>query len=128
MSELQRKNRKSIDFKVIRLAIDWPREELYSRINQRVDEMIQNGLIQEVSSLINNQHLNALNTVGYKEIFEFLEGKISQEKAIELIKQHTRNYAKRQLTWLRRYENLNLLNPNSDKTVLAQAFEIIEAS
>jgi tRNA dimethylallyltransferase len=90
--------------------------------------MISFGLIQEVKSLFEFRHLNALNTVGYKEIVEFLEGHINQEKAIELIKQHTRNYAKRQLTWLRRYSDLHFLNPLIEKSVFNQAIDIIEAN
>ena len=128
ISELFKNQPKKRDFKVIRLAIDWPRDLLYDRINHRVDEMISKGLINEVSSLIDSRHLNALKTVGYKEIFDFLDGEISQGKAIDLIKQHTRNYAKRQLTWLRRYDDLNYLNPFLEIPVLDQALEIIQAS
>jgi tRNA dimethylallyltransferase len=128
ISELFKNQPKKRDFKIIRLAIDWPRDLLYDRINHRVDEMISKGLINEVSSLIDYRHLNALKTVGYKEIFDFLDGEISQGKAIDLIKQHTRNYAKRQLTWLRRYDDLNYLNPFLEKPVLEQALEIIQAS
>jgi tRNA dimethylallyltransferase len=127
ISDFQKRIKKTRDFQIIRFSIDWPRDLLYSRINQRVDEMISFGLIQEVESLSKFRHLNALNTVGYKEIFEFLEGHENQEKAIELIKQHTRNYAKRQLTWIRRYNDIHYLNPLSDKPVLIQAIDIIEA-
>jgi tRNA dimethylallyltransferase len=125
MSDFQKKQTKERDFQIIRFSIDWPRAVLYDRINQRVDDMISFGLIQEVKSLFEFRHLNALNTVGYKEIVEFLEGHINQEKAIELIKQHTRNYAKRQLTWLRRYSDLHFLNPLIEKSVFNQAIDII---
>jgi tRNA dimethylallyltransferase len=128
MSDFQKKQTKERDFQIIRFSIDWPRAVLYDRINQRVDDMISFGLIQEVKSLFEFRHLNALNTVGYKEIVEFLEGHINQEKAIELIKQHTRNYAKRQLTWLRRYSDLHFLNPLIEKSVFNQAIDIIEAN
>lgn len=127
MSDFQKNQKKERDFQVIRLSIDWPREILYNRINQRVDDMISQGLIKEVLSLADFHHLNALNTVGYKEIIEYLDGKITLDKAIELIKQHTRNYAKRQLTWLRRYSNLNYLNPLSDLSIADQAMRIIDA-
>jgi tRNA dimethylallyltransferase len=127
ISDFQKRIKKTRDFQIIRFSIDWPRDLLYSRINQRVDEMISFGLIQEVESLSKFRHLNALNTVGYKEIVEFLEGHINREKAIELIKQHTRNYAKRQLTWLRRYNDIHYLSPLSEKQVLIQAIEVIEA-
>jgi tRNA dimethylallyltransferase len=89
------------DWQVQKLAPEWPREELYNRINCRVDLMMEAGLWQEAESLYPLQHLNALHTVGYREIFDCLDGQISKEQAIEKIKQHTRNYAKRQLTWFR---------------------------
>lgn len=126
MSELLKNKQAEKNYQVIRLSIDWPRDILYARINKRVDDMISNGLIREVSTLIEFRDLNALNTVGYKEFFDYFEGKYNLEKAIDLIKQHTRNYAKRQLTWLRRYNDLNYLDPVSQKSVLEQAMEIIE--
>jgi tRNA dimethylallyltransferase len=126
MSDLLLNKEKKNDFDVIRFSIDWPRDVLYNRINQRVDNMISHGLIQEVKQLYEFRHLNALNTVGYKEIFQFLDGEINQNQAIELIKQHTRNYAKRQLTWLRRYTDLNYLNPNLSQSIFDQAMETIE--
>lgn len=88
-------------------AIDRPRQELYERINQRVDNMIQNGLVEEVKNLIPFKHLNALQTVGYQELFDYFDGKLTFEKAVELIKQNTRRYAKRQLTWMRKYGEWN---------------------
>ena len=112
MSELQKqvKNEKK-DFEIVRFAIDWPRDMLYNRINKRVDIMLQNGLIEEVESLKAYRTLMSLNTVGYKEIFDFFDGNTSKEEAVNLIKQHTRNYAKRQITWLRRNSELHVLNP-----------------
>ena len=126
MSDLLLNQEKKKDFDVIRFSIDWPRDVLYDRINQRVDIMISEGLIIEAEQLYQFQHLNALNTVGYKELFQFFDGEINQNKAIELIKQHTRNYAKRQLTWLRRYTDLNYLNPYSDQSIFDQAMNVIE--
>ena len=82
--------------------LDLPREELYNRINSRVDRMIEDGLEEEVRSLIAHKDLPALQTVGYKEFFEYFEGKYARDEAIEKIKQHTRNYAKRQVTWFKR--------------------------
>ena len=79
------------------------REILYQRINDRVDTMMKKGLLQEVESLIKFQDLNALKTVGYSELFQYLNNDISLERAIELIKQNSRRYAKRQMTWLKRY-------------------------
>jgi tRNA dimethylallyltransferase len=126
MSDLLLNQERKRDFEVIRFSIDWPRDVLYNRINQRVDNMIGQGLIAEAEKLYEFRYLNALNTVGYKELFQFLDGEINQNKAIELIKQHTRNYAKRQLTWLRRYKDLNYLNPNSDLSIFDQAMNTIE--
>jgi tRNA dimethylallyltransferase len=76
-----------------------PREELYERINQRVDRMMEQGLLEEVKSLLPYKHLNALQTVGYRELFEHMDGQYSLEDAVAKIKQHTRHYAKRQITW-----------------------------
>jgi tRNA dimethylallyltransferase len=76
-----------------------PREELYARINQRVDRMMEQGLLEEVRSLLPYRHLNALQTVGYRELFEYMDGACSLEDAVAKIKQHTRHYAKRQMTW-----------------------------
>lgn len=86
-------------FNIIKVGLNLPRDILYSRINQRVDAMIRDGLVDEVRSLLPFRHLNALNTVGYSEIFDYLDGKTDLETAIEQIKQNTRRFAKRQLTW-----------------------------
>lgn len=98
----QKTNRRPFDIKYIGLQI--PREKLYRQINQRVDNMMQEGLLEEVKSLLPYQHLNALQTVGYRELFTHLNGEHTLERAVELIKQNTRRFAKRQLTWLKRYE------------------------
>ena len=89
-------------FQCIKIGIQAPREIIYQRINLRVDLMMQAGLLQEVKGLLPYKKLNALNTVGYKELFDFFEEKCDLEKSIEEIKKHTRRFAKRQLTWLRR--------------------------
>jgi len=125
MSELQTKKKRVRQFSLVRFCIDWPRDILYQRINQRVDEMVKFGLIREVTSLLKHRNLNPLNTVGYKEIFDCLDGKITEDRAIDLIKQHSRNYAKRQRTWLRRYEDLISLNPLSEKSIIEQALKRI---
>lgn len=93
------------DFEIVKFVIDLPRELLYQRINQRVDNMLEAGLLEEVKELVPFQHLQTLNTVGYSELFRFLNNEISIENAIELVKQNTRRYAKRQLTWFRRDQN-----------------------
>jgi tRNA dimethylallyltransferase len=99
------------DLRILRFALDLPREELYARIDARVDRMIADGLEEEARSLLPYRDLNALRTVGYREFFEHFDGKLSREEAIDLIKQHTRNYAKRQLTWLRREKSWRFLHP-----------------
>jgi len=105
-------------FKVIKIGINAPREELYKRINIRVDQMIADGLVDEVKSLLPFRELNALNTVGYKEVFEFLYGKVSLADAIDKIKQNTRNYAKRQLTWFKRDENIKWFVAGEEEKVI----------
>ena len=90
------------DFETIKFVIDLPRQQLYERINLRVDNMICNGLLDEVKSVLEFKSLQSLNTVGYKELFSYLNSEIDFKDAIELIKKNTRNYAKRQLTWFRK--------------------------
>jgi len=107
---------------VSRIFINWPRARLYERINARVDIMIADGLEQEARQFFpDHAHLQALQTVGYREFFAHFEGQMSREEAIEKIKQHTRNYAKRQLTWLARYEQIIALDPATDSDLLAAA-------
>ena len=89
-------------FKVIKVGLTADRNIIYQRINQRVDKMVEAGLVQEAESLYNKRHLNALNTVGYKEIFEYLDGNCTLKEAVEEIKKNTRRFAKRQLTWYRK--------------------------
>ena len=108
-SELRTNNSKK-KYHTHRFIIQHPRESLYERINRRVDAMIEEGLIEEVRTLLPYRQLFALRTVGYKEIFEFFDGKHDLMKAIELIKQHTRNYAKRQITWTKRYQDAHFLD------------------
>jgi tRNA dimethylallyltransferase len=93
-------------FRFIKIGLNLSREILYSRINQRVDEMIKQGLVDEVRSLLPYRHFNALNTVGYSELFDYIDGKTGLETAIELIKQNTRRFAKRQLTWFRKDKDI----------------------
>lgn len=90
------------DFNIVKLAIRCERNILIDRINKRVDEMMETGLLDEAKMMFPKRHLNSLNTVGYKELFEYFDGKISLEEAVEKIKTSTRQYAKRQMTWLRK--------------------------
>ncbi len=94
------------NFQIKKYAILWEREALYQRINQRVDDMIDQGLVEEAQKLYPLKLFNALQTVGYTELFDYFEGKTTLPKAIELIKQHTRNYAKRQMTWFKADPNI----------------------
>jgi tRNA dimethylallyltransferase len=97
---------KKRDFNIVRIGIDLPRETLYRRINDRVDRMMDQGLFAEAQALFPHRHLDALQTVGYQELFDHLEGKYSLDEAVAKIRQHTRNYAKRQLTWFRREQEV----------------------
>jgi tRNA dimethylallyltransferase len=99
---LNKKNNTNNKFKTVNLSIETNRVDLYKKINSRVDQMIEYGLVEEVNSLYKYKHLNPLNTVGYKEIFDFIDGKSTLIEAIDKIKQNTRRYAKRQLTWLKK--------------------------
>lgn len=94
--------RQRTDINVVRIALELPRPDLYARIDARVDRMMTEGLLDEARALLPHRQLNALNTVGYKELFAHFDGTITLVEAVALIKQHTRNYAKRQMTWLRR--------------------------
>lgn len=111
-SEQRLNNSKQRDFQIIKIGLNLPRPELFNRIELRVDQMIEKGLVEEVKSLLPFRHLNALNTVGYKEIFEFLDSKITLEQAILNIKTNTRRYAKRQLTWFNRNEDYTWFEPS----------------
>ncbi|MBS7567025.1 tRNA (adenosine(37)-N6)-dimethylallyltransferase MiaA [Mucilaginibacter sp. Bleaf8] len=106
-------------FNIIKIGLDIPREQLYERINHRVDMMVAQGLLDEVKSLLSHRHLNALNTVGYSEIFDYLDGKIDLNEAIETIKQNTRRFAKRQLTWFRKDTGIQWFQPADIEGMLA---------
>lgn len=99
------------DFKIIKIGLELPKEELHQRIHTRVDQMMQAGQLEEVKGLVPYKQLNALQTVGYKELFEYLEGTISLEKAVEQIKTNTRQYAKRQMTWFKKDEEIKWFTP-----------------
>ena len=105
-STFRKNKQKERDFRSVLIGLTADRETIYRRIDQRVDIMMAQGLLEEVRGLANKRHLNALNTVGYKELFEHLEGKTSLDDAIAEIKKNTRRFAKRQLTWFKRNENV----------------------
>jgi len=112
IKQLQKGNREKRDFNIVQVCLQLPREILYQKINRRVDAMMEQGLVNEVKSLYAYRHLNALQTVGYSELFDFLDGKISLLHAVQLIKQHTRNYAKRQDTWFKKQPGMLFSNPD----------------
>ncbi len=118
-SVLRKDNPKSLPFDVIKIGLELPREELYAKINTRVDSMMSAGLVEEVKSLENFKHLNALQTVGYSEIFAYLNQEITEMRAVILIKQNTRRYAKRQLTWFKNKDNFTWFSPQDFESIVA---------
>ncbi|HRG01480.1 MAG: tRNA (adenosine(37)-N6)-dimethylallyltransferase MiaA [Bacteroidia bacterium] len=118
-SSFRTKEKKQRSFNTINILINTEREALYARINKRVDIMMQNGLLEEVKGLYPFKHLNALNTVGYKELFDFIDGKCSLEEAVNLIKQNSRRYAKRQLTWFNHQGEFETFEPTELEKIKA---------
>lgn len=119
LSSMLSATKKERPFKIIKIGLNTDRKILYNRINDRVDQMIENGLLEEVQSLKPFRHANALHTVGYTEIFEYLDGNITMEEAVHAIKQNTRRFAKRQLTWFRRDEEINWFEPDQQTQILS---------
>lgn len=113
-SSLRTKTAKRRPFRIVKIGLDRPREELYERNNSRVLQMIQDGLEDEAKAVYDKRHLNSLQTVGYREMFGYIAGEYGFERAIELIQQNTRHYAKRQLTWFRRDKEIHWLNANDE--------------
>lgn len=110
ITSFQSRNKKQRDFNIIKIGLELPREELYKMINVRVDQMIDSGLVDEVKHLIPFKELNSLQTVGYRELFAYFDGKVPLEKAIGLIKQNSRHYARRQMTWFKKEEDIVWMN------------------
>ncbi|AMQ00287.1 tRNA delta(2)-isopentenylpyrophosphate transferase [Pedobacter cryoconitis] len=111
-------SRKERSFNIIKIGLNMERPLLYERINHRVDIMLQEGLLEEVESLKDYRELNALKTVGYAELFDYLDGTISYEVAVDKIKQNTRRFAKRQLTWFRRDTQIHWFSPDQPAEVI----------
>ena len=118
-TSLRQNAAKSREFEIIKIGLDRPREELFDVIEQRVDSMIEKGLVDEVKGLEEFKHLNALNTVGYKEIFNYLDGIWTLDLAIEKVKTHTRRYAKRQLTWFKKDQDFKWFHPDEVDEIIA---------
>jgi len=110
-SQLRKQQQKTRPFDVIKFGMDLPRVELYHRINQRVELMVENGLVDEVKKVLPYRHKNALKTVGYKELFAYLDGHCSLLEAMAAVQQNTRRFAKRQMTWYRRDKTIQWLHP-----------------
>lgn len=119
-SFLKNDNAAHRNFQPIYLLLEIPRPQLYERIGQRVDQMIASGLEDEARVLLPYRHRAPLRTVGYEEFFDYFDGKCTREEAIEKIKQHSRNYAKRQVTWFRKYGEWNILHNPDAKLVAGQ--------
>ena len=114
ISHFQTGQKKQRDFDIIPICLQLPREALYDRINRRVDMMMEAGLEAEARQLLPHRNLNALQTVGYKELFDYFDGAISLQRAVELIKQNSRHYAKRQMTWFNREAGMHSCEPNME--------------
>ena len=117
----ERGKRKEISlrpFKIVKIGLNREREELYNRINARVDQMMSDGLLDEVKALYPKKELNALNTVGYKELFDYLDGRWPLEEAVERIKGNTRRYARKQLTWYKKDEQIRWFHPDDKQSIM----------
>lgn len=117
-SSLRQNKRQTRPFNILKIGLNRPREELFEQISRRTDQMIEDGLVKEVRGMLPYKNMNALNTVGYKEIFSYLEGKMSLDEAIEKIKTSTRRYAKRQLTWFKRDEDIEWFLPEQTEQII----------
>ena len=117
-SEQRTGERRSRPFGIVKIGVDLPRAELYDRINRRVDRMLADGLEAEARAMYPYRELNALQTVGYREFFDYFDGRTSYDEAVELIKRNSRRYAKRQLTWFRRDPEIRWFRPDDDDAIL----------
>jgi tRNA dimethylallyltransferase len=117
-SSFRTQTAKNRSFRILKIGLDRPREELYARINRRVDEMIAAGLEKEARRVYPQKELNALNTVGYKEFFQYIDGTWSYDYAVEMIKQDSRRYARKQLSWFRRDKTTHWFNPDDEEDII----------
>jgi tRNA dimethylallyltransferase len=116
--EFRRAKKTPRDFKMIKIGLELPKEELHRNINRRVDDMFEQGLVEEAKGLLPYKNLNALQTVGYKEIFEYVDEKFSLEQATEEIKKNSRQYAKRQMTWFKKDKEIKWFSPAEEKKLI----------
>jgi tRNA dimethylallyltransferase len=117
-SSLRTGERRERPFEIIKIGVNLPREELYARIDRRVELMMEEGLEAEARAALPYRELNALQTVGYKELFLYFDGEMTKEEAVALIQRNSRRYAKRQLTWFRRDEEVAWFRPDEDTTII----------
>jgi tRNA dimethylallyltransferase len=124
-SSFKTKKEKKHPYKILKIGLERDRDKLYERINRRVDLMLESGLVEEVKSLSSFRDQNALKTVGYKEVFSFLDGEIEYYNMVELLKRNTRRYAKRQLTWFKNKDNFEWFDAQDFGKIKAFIFENI---
>ncbi|MDX1629280.1 MAG: tRNA (adenosine(37)-N6)-dimethylallyltransferase MiaA, partial [Fulvivirga sp.] len=117
-SSFRRKKHKPRFFKTIKIGLNRPRQALYARINERMEKMIEQGLFEEAQKLYSYKDHNALQTVGYKEIFDYMDGKYDRKEAVRLLKRNTRRYAKRQLTWFGKDEEISWFEPDEIERII----------
>ena len=117
-TSFRKKEKRERPFDIIKIGLNRPREELYDRINRRVDQMVADGLLEEAKALYPMKSLNALNTVGYKELFDYFDGRWSLDEAIERIKGNTRRYARKQLTWFKKDERMRWYHPDDQTAII----------
>ena len=117
-TSFRKREKRQRPFSIIKIGLNRPREELYERINRRVDQMMADGLLEEAKALYPKRHLNALNTVGYKELFDYIDGRWPLEEAVERIKGNTRRYARKQLTWFKKDESIRWFHPDETETII----------
>lgn len=117
-TSFRKREKRERPFGIMKIGLNRPREKLYERINQRVDQMMADGLLDEVRSLYPQRHLNALNTVGYKELFDYIDGRWPLEEAVERIKGNTRRYARKQLTWYKKDDHIHWFHPDDKETII----------
>lgn len=117
-SQLRKSERKERDFQIVKVGVTMPREDLYDRINRRVDIMVEAGLEAEARAVLPYRNYNSLRTVGYAEMFDYFDGKITFEQAVELIKRNSRHYAKRQITWFGRDKDIAWFNRGEEEQII----------
>jgi len=117
-TSFRKQKKKQRPFHIVKIGLNREREELYQRINSRVDNMMEQGLLKEAERFYNKRMTNALNTVGYKELFDYMDGRWSLEEAVERIKGNTRRYARKQLTWFKRDKDMRWFHPDEKQEIL----------